>query len=158
MCSTRSKPGQAWFDSSAASLQFHSDSGRKFAHSIHEEIGLPAIVYAPHDIAYEHYVIRSYRFSQQRHLCFTGQAVSFLVVAAHARRYKVFPGILTAFCSCHNVINCQRHISPPATILTTMPIAPQNVLPRKHNLLKGDTNVDREANDAGDRHRQRNGM
>jgi hypothetical protein len=124
ICSARNESEEAWLDSSAASLQFQSGSGRKSAHSIHEEIRLPAIVYAPHNVAYEHYVIRSYRFSQQGHLRFAGQAVSLLVVATHASSYKVFPGILTAFCSRYNVINCQRHISPPAAILTTMPIAP----------------------------------
>jgi hypothetical protein len=138
--------------SSSRLAAIQSDSGRKSADSIHEEIWLPAIVHAPHDVAYEHDVIRSYRPSQQRHLRFTGQAVSFFVVAAHASRHKVLPGILTAFCSRHHVINCQRHV-PTAAILTTMPIAPQDILPRKHNLFKGDTNVDREANDAWERHR-----
>lgn len=39
-----------------------------------------------------------------------------------------------------------------------MTIAPKDILPRKHNLFEGNTDVDREANDARERHRHRNGM
>jgi hypothetical protein len=38
-----------------------------------------------------------------------------------------------------------------------MSIAAQNVFPRKDNLFEGDTNVDRETDDAWEGHRLRNG-
>jgi hypothetical protein len=39
-----------------------------------------------------------------------------------------------------------------------MSIAAQNVLSREDNFLEGDTDVDRETNDAWKGHRHRNGM
>ncbi len=44
------------------------------------------------------------------------------------------------------------------TILASMSISAQDVLTRQNDLLEGDTNVDREANDAWKWHRHRNGM
>jgi hypothetical protein len=54
------------------------------------------------------------------------------------------------------MINSQRHIPAPA-VLAPMSIAAQNVFPRKDDLFEGDTNVDRETDDAREGHRLRNG-
>jgi len=55
------------------------------------------------------------------------------------------------------MINSQWNIHA-AAILAAMTIAPKDVLPRQHNLFEGNSDVDREANDAWKRHRHRNGM
>ena len=55
------------------------------------------------------------------------------------------------------MIHGQWNVDPTA-ILASVPIASKDILPGKHYLFEGNTDVDREANDARERHRHRNGM
>ena len=102
-------------------------------------------------------MIRANRFAQQVHLRLSGEVISFFVVAPNAGGNEVLPSILPSACPGNNMIHRQRDICSPA-ILTTMTIPAKNVLPGEDDFLEWDTNVDREANDAWERHRHRNGM
>lgn len=55
------------------------------------------------------------------------------------------------------MIDRQRHIGS-AAVLTSMTIAPKDVLPGQNDFFERDTDVDRKANDARERHRHRDGV
>lgn len=95
-------------------------------------------------------MIWSDRLPNQRHMSFGRAPISLLVVTLHTSTHQVLPRVLTAASTGDHVVDGQCNIRP-AAILAAVSIPPQDVLARKNDLLKGDTNVDREADDAGER-------
>ena len=122
---------------------------------IHEQIRLPMFIYGSDKVADEHDMIRPNGLSLQRHVRFGGCPISFPVVAVDASAYKILPAVETAASARNNVIHSQRDFRL-AAVLTTMAIPTENILAGKNDFLIRNTDVDREANDARERHRHRN--
>ena len=126
-------------------------------YSVHEQIRFPSIVNASDEVTDEHDMVWTDRLPQQIHHRFSGQTIPLFVIAANARRHEIFPTVFAAASARDHMIDRERNIYT-ATILTAMTIAPKDVLPRQNNLFEGYSDVDREANDARERHRHRNRM
>lgn len=124
---------------------------------VHEQIGLPAIVHSPDEIADEHDMVWPDRFPEQWHLGFGRSPVAFLVVAFQARADEIFPRIFTPPGTGDDMIDGESDIGP-AAILAPMAVTPEDVFSRKDDLFERHTDVDREADDAGERHRHGNRM
>ena len=56
-----------------------------------------------------------------------GRQITLPVIAADASADKILPRVLSTSCPRHNMIDRQRNIAP-ATVLTFVPVTPQNVL------------------------------
>jgi len=85
------------------------------------------------------------------------EAIPFAIVATNACADEVLPRIFSSPSTRDNVIDRQRNIASP-TVLTAVAIAAKDVLARENDFLVGDTDVDREANDARERHRHGDGV
>ncbi len=96
-------------------------------------------------------------FSHQRHLGFGRSPIPLLVIAFHTGACQVLPRILAPAGARNHMIHRESDVRTSA-ILTTVAIASQNVFSGEDDLFERHTDVDREADDAWKRHRQRNGM
>jgi hypothetical protein len=122
----------------------------KWKGSGHEEVGLPEIVNTRDGLRQERDVGRAPWDAQQFQTGTLDGMITFSVVAGHTGRHEVIPGIGAAPCTWNDMINGQRRPTA-AAVLTTMPIASNNVFPRQHDSLVWNAFVLVESDDAGER-------
>ena len=125
--------------------------------SIHEQVRFPAIVHGSDEIPDEHDMIWPNGLPREGHLCLSGCAVPFLIVAFDTSADQVLPCVFSPPGPGNDMVNGESDIVA-AAILALVAIASQNILPGEDDLLERNTDVDGEANDTRKRHRSGNGM
>ena len=101
-------------------------------------------------------MVRTNGAAAKMHFRLAGGPVPFSVVASDASRHEILPAFVSPPCLRLDMVHGQRDVGP-ATVLASVPVAPEHVLPGKDNSLEGYSHEDRKPNDAGQRHRNGHG-
>ena len=75
--------------------------------SVHEQIGLPALVDIADEVPNERDVVRLHRLAEHFHAGILGRPVPFFVVALDARRDEILPRVFTSACLRNDMVDGQ---------------------------------------------------
>ena len=101
-------------------------------------------------------VIRAHRLPPEEHRCLVRRPVAFPVVALHACTDEVLPRVLSPAREREHVVYRQGEVGP-AAVLAAVPVTPEDILSGENDLLEGNPDVHREADNTRKRHARGDG-